>query len=112
MARPTSTSPSPGQSNPRAQAAAPREVKSATDLPEIPAKAPDAVAVMAFENHAGVRALDWGVAGVPLTIGEKLEHVVGLVPTWGPWVVPEGPVVVATPATVAALAASAAPAGW
>ena len=74
------------------------------DLPPIPAASPDRLAVMAFENRSGVHVLDWAVAGLPLVIGEKLEAVAGLDPAFGPRVVPAGAPVVATAATVAALA--------
>lgn len=95
-----------GPIDPRAQNAPPREVSGGAGLPDVPDRAPDTIAVMAFENHAShVRSLDWGIAGIPLSIGEKLEDVVGLLPTWGPWVVPEGPVAWGNPTTVAAFAA-------
>jgi len=51
-----------------------------------------------------VRALDWVVVGMPLVIGEKLEHVLGLRPTWGPLVVPEGAPVIGDETSVAAFA--------
>jgi Flp pilus assembly protein TadD len=76
------------------------------DVPPVPARAPDRLAVMAFENRSGVHVLDWAIAGLPLVIGEKLEVVFGLDPSWGPRVVPAGPVVPATAASVAALAAA------
>lgn len=95
-----------GPVDPAAQTAAPREVKvgSGVAMPEVPLRAPDRFAVMGFENRAGVRALDWAMAGVPFAIGEKIERVFGLMPAFGPLVVPEGPVVPATADAVAALA--------
>ncbi len=93
-----------GPIDPAAQSAAPREVSVGTALPEIPARVPDTIAVMAFENNSGVRALDWVVAGLPLVIGEKLEQVAGLTPTWGPLVVPPGPPVIGTAASAATFA--------
>ena len=77
---------------------------AATTLPDVPAQAPARFAAMAFENRSGVHVLDWAVAGLPLVIAEKLERTSGLAPAYDPWVVPAGPVVPATPATVAAFA--------
>ena len=65
---------------------------------------PDGLAVMAFENNSGVRALDWVVAGIPLVIGERYTHVLGLRPMWGALVVPEGAPVIGTEDSVAAFA--------
>ncbi len=94
-----------GPIDPGAQRAAPRELTTGAALPDVPAAAPDRVAVMAFENNSGVQALDWTVAGLPLLVGERLEQVVGLAPAWGPWVVPEGPPVIGRADAVAAFAA-------
>ncbi len=95
-----------GPIDPKAQTAPPRVVVigGGAALPDVPARAPDRFAVLGFENRAGVRALDWAIAGVPFSIGEKIERVFGLVPTFGPLVVPEGLVLPATPDAVGALA--------
>lgn len=89
-----------GATDPAAQGAAPRPLVVGGDLPDVPAKAPDRVAVMPFENRSGVHALDWMTAGVPLTVGEKVEQEIGLQPAYDEWVVPVGPVVRASPAAV------------
>lgn len=70
-----------GPIDPAAQHAKPRQVSTGAALPDIPATLPDGIAVMAFENNSGVRALDWVVAGIPLVIGERYEHVLGFRPT-------------------------------
>jgi Flp pilus assembly protein TadD len=93
-----------GPVDPRAQLAKPMEVSGGAALPDIPQTLPDGIAVMAFENNSGVRALDWVVAGMPFIIGEKYEHVLGLRPTWGPLVVPEGAPVIGEADAVATFA--------
>lgn len=93
-----------GPIDPGAQNAPPREISASTALPDIPVTIPDGIAVMAFENNSGVRALDWVQAGIPLIMGERLEQVIGLRPTWGPLVVPEGPPVIGAEDSVAAFA--------
>ncbi|MBZ0237367.1 MAG: tetratricopeptide repeat protein, partial [Deltaproteobacteria bacterium] len=95
-----------GPIDPAAQHAKPREVSTGAALPDIPPTLPDGLAVMAFENNSGVRALDWVVAGIPLVIGERYEHVLGFRPTWGPLVVPEGAPVIGAEDSVAAFAAA------
>jgi Flp pilus assembly protein TadD/TolB-like protein len=94
-----------GPIDPAAQFAKPREVSTGSALPDIPPTLPDGLAVMAFENNSGVRALDWVVAGIPLIIGERYEHVLGLRPTWGERVVPEGAPVIGDEVSVARFAA-------
>jgi len=90
-----------------AAAAPPRPVVLGPSIPDVPSRAPERIAVMAFENRANVRAIDWTVAGVPLLLGERFEEVLGLAPAWGPLVVPPGPVVPASPDVVATFAAQA-----
>lgn len=87
-----------------AQAAPPRPLVVGGDLPDVPARAPDRVAAMPFENRSGVRALDWMTAGVPLSLAEKVEQEIGLQPAYDEWVIPVGPVVRADAASVAAFA--------
>lgn len=79
---------------------------AADGVPPVPARAPERFAVMAFENRSGVHVLDWAVAGLPLSIAEKLEEVTGLDPAYGPRVVPDGAVPPVTAERVAALAAA------
>ncbi len=93
-----------GPIDPAAQHARPREISTGSALPDIPVTLPDGLAVMAFENNSGVRALDWVVAGIPLVIGERYTHVLGLRPMWGALVVPEGAPVIGTEDSVAAFA--------
>ncbi|MCB9563877.1 MAG: tetratricopeptide repeat protein [Kofleriaceae bacterium] len=95
-----------GRVDPGAAFAPARPLLAGGGLPDVPARAPDRFAVMAFENRAGVRALDWMTAGVPLSLAEKVELHLPVEPAYGPWVIPEGPAAPATPATVAAFAAS------
>jgi tetratricopeptide (TPR) repeat protein len=90
--------------DPSAQTAPPRPLVVGGDLPEVPAKAPDRIAAMAFENRSGVHALDWMTAGVPLTLAEKVEQEIGLQPAYDEWVVPVGRVVRADAASVEAFA--------
>lgn len=90
--------------DPSAQLAPPRALVVGGDLPDVPDRRPDRFAVMAFENRSPVHALDWMTAGVPLSLGEKVEHQLGLDPAYDAWVVPPGPVVPASAATVAAFA--------
>jgi len=78
--------------------------KDALGVPDVPQAMPARFAPMVFENRSGVHVLDWAVAGLPLAIAEKLERVSSLAPAYDAWVVPEGPVVAATPASVAAFA--------
>jgi len=87
-------------------AAATSRVVVDTGLPDVPARTPDRFAVMAFENHSGVRALDWTTSGPPLALAERIEEQVGLVPGYDAWVVPAGPVIDATPENVARFAAA------
>ncbi len=84
----------------------PRAAAPTDDVPDVPAQMPERFAPMAFENRSGVRVLDWAIAGLPFVIAEKLERVTGLAPAYDAWVVPAGPVVAATPAAVAAFAAT------
>lgn len=72
--------------------------------PPVPARMPDAVAVMSFENRSGVLGLDWMSAGVPFMLGEKLAEAFDLRPVWGELVVPPGPPVAVDAAAVTAFA--------
>src|SRR5262245_13234632 len=82
--------------DPVAQASAPRAPAGQADRPDIP-DLPDRFAAMAFENRSPVHALDWLTAGAPLALSEKVEANLRLEPAYGAWVVPTGPVIVATP---------------
>jgi tetratricopeptide (TPR) repeat protein len=75
-------------------------------IPDAPAKPPDRFAVMAFENHTNVRALDWVTTGPPLALAEKIEQHVGLIPAYDAWVIPPGPVIDGTPENVARFGAA------
>lgn len=72
--------------------------------PPVPARMPDAVAMMSFENRSGVLGLDWMSAGVPFVLGEKLAQTIDLRPVWGELVVPPGVPVKASAAAVARFA--------
>ncbi len=74
------------------------------DLPEL-AALPPRFAVAPFENHSGVRAFDWLIAGAPFEIAEKTEGVLGLESTGGPLYV-TGAAVPADAQAVAAFAAT------
>ncbi len=82
----------------------PKVLTRGGDLPPIPRDPPDRFAVMAFENRTPVRAMDWTTAGIPLTLAEKVEQAIGLVPAYDAWVIPEGRAVPVSPAAVAAFA--------
>ncbi|HSR99531.1 MAG TPA: hypothetical protein VLM79_20905, partial [Kofleriaceae bacterium] len=66
---------------------------------------PPRFAVAPFENRAGLKVLDWLIAGAPFEISEKTEAVLGLEPTGGPLHV-AGAAVEPEPAPIAAFAAA------
>jgi Flp pilus assembly protein TadD len=119
----SATKPAPGATKPAAGAlkpapAAPKPALAATpaaksagsspvDSTDVPAwtPSPPRFAVAPFENHSGVRAFDWLIAGAPFEIGEKTEAVLGLEPTGGPLHI-GGAAVEAEPGPVAAFAAA------
>src|SRR5690606_9384927 len=76
----------------------------APPVPNVPSVLPDATGVMAFENRSGVQGLGWMSAGAAFLVGEKVEAARALRPVFGPLVVPPGPPVAASPASVAAYA--------
>lgn len=73
---------------PQPAGSSPIESSDVPDLRPGPAK----FAVAPFENHAGVRAFDWLIAGAPFEIAEKTEGVLGLEATGGPLYVGAEPV--------------------
>ena len=66
---------------------APHVVHAADPIPGVPSVAPPRVAIMPFENRASVRPLDWLIAGVPLTMHDRLEADHGLDIAGGPLIV-------------------------
>ncbi len=62
-----------------------------SDIPDL-RRGPERFAVVPFENHSGVRAFDWLVAGAPFEIAEKTEGVLGLEASGGPLYVGAEPV--------------------
>jgi len=73
-------------------------------VPGVPARMPDAFAVLPFENRSGVQGMAWMSAGMAFLIGEKVEANRDLTPVYGPLVVPPGPPLAITAPSVAAFA--------
>ncbi|HTE52189.1 MAG TPA: tetratricopeptide repeat protein [Kofleriaceae bacterium] len=78
----------------------------APTVPGVPARLPDAFAVMAFENRSGVAGMAWMSAGMAFLVGEKAEGSRSLRPVYGALVVPAGPPVAVGPRSVGEFARS------
>ena len=66
---------------------APHVVHAVDPIPNVPEVPPPRVAIMPFENRASVRPLDWLIAGVPLSMHDRLEADHGLDIAGGPLIV-------------------------